>query len=87
MQIQFEIPLEAARSAGLDGAVSPSRTAQSMLALFLYEHGKLSLGKACEWGQISQWDFMDQARQMGVLIEGGQDSLNADLDVLRRLTH
>lgn len=86
MQIQFEIPPEAAHSAGLD-SVSPSRTAQGMLALFLYEHGKLSLGKACEWGQMSQWEFMDQARVMGVLIDAKHDDLNGDMDALRRLTH
>ena len=86
MQIQFEIPPEAAQSAGLD-SVSPSRTAQGMLALFLYEHGKLSFGKACEWGQMSQWEFMDQARVMGVLIDATHDDLTADMDALRRLTH
>ena len=86
MQIQFEIPLDAARSAGMDSA-SPSRTAQHMLALFLYEHGKLSLGKACEWGQMSMWEFMDQAQAMGVSIDGAKDEVNDDLNVLRRLAH
>ena len=86
MQIQFEIPLDAARSAGMDSA-TPSRTAQHMLALFLYEHGKLSLGKACEWGQMSMWEFMDQAQAMGVSIDGAKDEVNDDLTVLRRLTH
>ena len=86
MQIQFEIPSGAALSAGLDSA-SPSRCAQNMLALFLYEHGKLSLGKACEWGQMSIWEFMDQARAMGVAIDGGKNEINDDLNVLRTLTH
>ena len=72
MQIQVEIPPDVARSAGLDSA-SPSRTVQGMLALLLYEHGKLSLGKACEWGQMSQWEFMDQAKAMGVQIDGARD--------------
>ena len=84
MQIQFEIPLDAARSAGMDSA-SPSRTAQHMLALFLYEHGKRSLGKACEWGQMSLWEFMDQARAMGVSIDSAKHEINDDLNVLRRL--
>ena len=86
MQIQFEIPLDVARSAGMDSA-SPSRTAQHMLALFLYEHGRLSLGKACEWGQMSMWEFMDQAQAMGVSIDGAKDEVNDDLTVLRRLAH
>ena len=36
---------------GARQALRTMRTAQHMLALFLYEHGKLSLGKACEWGR------------------------------------
>ena len=86
MQIQFDISLDAARSAGRDSA-SPSRTAQHMLALFLYEHGKLSLGKACEWGKMSMWEFMDHAQAMGVSIDGAKDEVNDVLTVLRRLAH
>ena len=54
-----------------------------MLALFLYEHGKLSLGKACEWGQMSLWEF--KARAMGVSIDSAKHEINDDLNVLRRL--
>jgi predicted HTH domain antitoxin len=86
MQIQFEVPEYAAQGAGLEGP-SPSRAAQQMLALFLYEHGKLSLGKACELGQMSMWEFIDQARAMGVAIQYPAGEASGDLDRLRGLTH
>jgi predicted HTH domain antitoxin len=86
MQIQFDVPEHTARSLGFDGP-SSSRTAQHMLALFLYEHGKLSLGKACELGCMSMWEFVDQARALGVDIQYPSDAASGDLDRLRKLAH
>ena len=31
-----------------------------MFAIFLYEHKKISLSKACEIGGMSQWEFFEQ---------------------------
>ena len=85
MQIQFEVPSYAALDAGL-AADEPSRSVRNMFAMFLYEHGKLSLGKACELGGMTQWEFFDLAQQHHVSLDYGSSALANDLQNLRNLT-
>jgi predicted HTH domain antitoxin len=85
MQIQFEVPSYVALDAGL-AAEEPSRSVRHMLAMFLYEHGKLSLGKACELGGMTQWEFFDLAQQHHVSLDYGRSALENDLQNLRDLT-
>ncbi|MGB4117643.1 MAG: UPF0175 family protein [Polaromonas sp.] len=85
MQIQFEVPSYAAADAGL-AVEEPSRSARHMLAMFLYEHGKLSLGKACELGGMTQWEFFDLAQQHHVSLDYGISALKSDLQCLRNLS-
>lgn len=85
MQIQFEVPSYAALDAGLT-ADEPSRSVRNMFAMFLYEHGKLSLGKACELGGMTQWEFFDLAKQHHVSLDYGSSALENDLRNLRNLT-
>jgi predicted HTH domain antitoxin len=82
MQIQFEVPSYAALNAGL-AADEPSRSVRNMFAMFLYEHGKLSLGKACELGGMTQWEFFDLAQQHQVNIQYSRNALESDLRNLR----
>jgi predicted HTH domain antitoxin len=53
-----------------------------MLALFLYEHQRLSLGKALEMAEISYWDFAELNRQLGIPIRYSQQDLDQDLNRL-----
>ena len=58
LHIEFELPALLANQAGLKEA-DVSQQVRRMLALFLYEHKHLSLGKACEIGKMSYWEFAD----------------------------
>jgi predicted HTH domain antitoxin len=84
VQIQFELPAYAAHAGGLEPS-SPSRSAQQMLALFLYEHGKVSLGRACELGGMTAWEFSERARAHGVPVNLASDDIDGDLSRLRNL--
>jgi hypothetical protein len=47
-----------------------------MFAMFLYEHKRISLSKACEIGGTSQWDFFEANRQLKIPIHYTQDDFN-----------
>jgi hypothetical protein len=52
LHVEFDLPELLAAQAGLD-VDNPSLQARRLLALFLFEHGRLSPGKACEIGAMS----------------------------------
>ena len=78
IHIEFDLPSLLASQAGL-GHDNSSQQARRMLALFLYEHKRLSLGKACEIGEMSYWEFADLNRQLGIPFHYSQDDLTEDL--------
>lgn len=81
IHVEFELPAQVVSQAGLD-IENPGRDARLMLALFLYEHHRISLGKACELGGISHWEFADLNRKfkIPVLYSGGD--LEKDMERL-----
>ena len=83
LHIEFELPSLLATQAGFN---SENATAEvrRMLALFLYEHQRLSLGKALEMAEISYWEFAELNRQLGISIRYSQQDMEEDLD---RLAH
>lgn len=50
-----------------------------MLALFLYEHGRISLGKASELGGFSQWELSEMNRELQIPIRYTARDLEADM--------
>ena len=50
-----------------------------MIALFLYERGKLSIGKACELCGFSQWDFLELNKNYKIDLNYTDKDLEADL--------
>lgn len=50
-----------------------------MLALFLYEHKRISIGKACELGGMNYWEFAERNRELGINIPYSDKDLQADL--------
>ena len=53
-----------------------------MVAIFLYEHKQISLSKACEIGNLSQWEFFEINRQLGIPIRYTQNDLRKDMEKL-----
>ena len=83
LHIEFDLPSLLATQAGFS-AENATAEARRMLALFLYEHQRLSLGKALEMAEISYWEFVELNRQLGISIRYSQQDLEEDLN---RLAH
>ena len=83
LHIEFELPSLLATQAGFN-ADNATAEVRRILALFLYEHQRLSLGKALELAEISYWEFSELNRQLGIPIRYTQQDLEEDLN---RLAH
>lgn len=78
VRIEFELPALLANQAGLNEE-NIGQQARRMLALFLYGHKRISLGKVCEIGDMSYWEFVDLNRQLGISFHYSQADLAEDL--------
>ena len=78
MHIEFNIPAPLGALAGLKPE-SASEQTRRMLALFLYEHGRISLGKACELGGFNQWEFAEMNRELAIPLTMREEDLKEDL--------
>ena len=83
LHVEFELPTVLVTQAGLNVA-NANLEIRRMLALFLYEHKRISLGKACEIGELTYWEFADLNRQLGIPLHYSQEDLNEDM---ARLAH
>lgn len=81
LRVEFEIPTLLASQAGLN-IQNINQDVRLMFALFLYEHRRVSLGKACELGGINQWEFADLNRQLGIPGQYSNQDLSEDLERL-----
>lgn len=81
VHVEFDIPTLLASQAGLN-IQNISQEVRLMFALFLYEHRRISLGKACELGGINQWEFADLNRQLGIPVQYSNQDLSEDLGKL-----
>ena len=78
IHVQFDLPANLAIQAGLTQA-TVDQEARKILAFFLYEHKRVSLGKACELGGMSYWEFTERNRDFGIPVVYSEDDLKADL--------
>ena len=83
LHIEFDLPSLLATQAGFNDENATAEV-RRMLALFLYEHQRLSLGKALEMAEISYWEFSELNHQLGISIRYSQQDLEEDLN---RLAH
>ncbi len=83
VHVEFDLPGLLASQAGLD-LNNISQHVRLMVALFLYEHQRISLGKACELGGINQWEFADLNRQFQIPAHYSEHDLADDM---QRLAH
>lgn len=81
LHIEFELPSLFISQTGLD-IDNASQEVRRIFALFLYEHGRVSLGKACEIGGISLWEFADINRQLNIPFRYSEQELSEDLSKL-----
>ncbi len=83
LHIEFDLPSLLAAQAGFNSENATTEV-RRMLALFLYEHQRLSLGKALEIAEMSYWEFAELNRQLGIPIRYSQQDWEGDLN---RLAH
>jgi len=81
VHVEFDIPTNLVVQAGLN-ADDAADEARRMLALFLFEHKHLSLGKACDLGNMSYWEFADMNSRLGIPFNYGEEDFAADRDRL-----
>lgn len=81
LRVEFEIPTLLASQAGLN-IQNINQDVRLMFALFLYEHRRVSLGKACELGGINQWEFAELNRQLGIPVQYSNQDLAEDVERL-----
>lgn len=84
LNVHFDLPKIVALQAGLN-ADSISQEVKQMFTIFLYEHHRISLSKACELAGMSQWDFFEMNRQLGIPIQYTQNDLALDMEKLRNV--
>jgi predicted HTH domain antitoxin len=78
MHVEFSIPEPLGMQVGLTPENASDQT-RRMLALFLYEHGRISIGKACELGGFSQWEFAEMNRELAIPLTMRQEDLKEDM--------
>ena len=81
LHIEFDLPSLLATQAGFNSENATSEV-RRMLALFLYEHKRLSLGKALEIAEMSYWEFAELNRQLWIPIRYSQQDLEEDMNRL-----
>ena len=78
LYIEFELPTILATQAGLD-VDNINQEVRRMFALFLYEHKRISLSKACEIGAMSLWEFANMNQGLGIPVHYSAKDLNEDM--------
>ena len=63
--INFELPTFLIQQLGLN-TQAINQEVRRMVALFLYEHQRISLSKACEIGGFNLWEFFELNRQLAI---------------------
>jgi predicted HTH domain antitoxin len=81
LNVKFELPTMVASQVGLNFD-EINKEVKKMVALFLYEHKRISLSKVCEIGGFSQWEFFDLNQQLGIPMPYNQQDFTEDMEKL-----
>ncbi len=81
VHIEFDFPTIFANQIGLKPN-NASQEIRRILALFFYEHGYVSLGKACEIGNMTEWEFSERNQKWGIPIKYSEEDLKDDMERL-----
>lgn len=84
VRVELEIPKSALRLARIKERDAP-RELKKIIALYLFERGVLSLGKACELAGIGKWEFFELNQQVAVPLHYDVDDYKKDKTTLRKI--
>ncbi len=81
LTVNFELPMMLVSQAGLNPE-NISQEVRRIVAMFLYDHKRISLSKACEISEISQWEFFEMNRHLGIPFHYTREDLKRDMEKL-----
>ncbi len=58
---------------------------KTQIALFFYEKGKLSFGKARELAGLSVWEFMEKLKENQIPLKYDVEDFKEDLETVKKL--
>lgn len=82
MKITLELPEEVIKTLNIPKNQISSEL-KIQLALYLYEKGKFSFGKARELSGLSVWEFMDRLRENQIPIKYDVGEFQDDLETIK----
>lgn len=62
-----------------------SKELKKIIALYLFENGVLSIGKACELAGISRWEFFELNQKAQIPLHYDIDDYYKDIDTVRKI--
>lgn len=84
VKVEMEIPKDILFAAGIEEE-RVSLELKKQIALYLFEKGVLSFGKASELVGMSQWDFMDLLGSKGIPLHYGVKEFKEDMETLKEM--
>lgn len=84
IKVKIELPEEVIAQAHIPRD-QLDRECQKMVAMELYRKGYLTIGKACEIGKMSQWEFFDLNKETQALIHYDEEDLKADRKLAKEI--
>jgi len=82
VRVEMEIPRDVLFAARIDEEKA-SLELKRQLALYLFEKGVISFGKASELAEMSQWDFMDLSGSKGIPLHYGTKEFEEDMETIK----
>jgi predicted HTH domain antitoxin len=77
LNVKFKLPKNVVSQSGLDPN-NINKDVKRILAIFLYKHKYISLSKACEIGDMTQWEFYETNKRLGIEILYSKEDLKKD---------
>jgi len=82
--VKVELPKELLSEAHVSTR-NASPEIKKMVVLYLYARGNISLAKAAEWLEVSQWEFFELNKTWGLPMHYGVDEYRSDLATIASL--
>lgn len=80
--VTVQLPLDVLQAAKVPEDQATTEV-KKIIVLFLYDRGTISLAKACELLGISQWEFFELNKELGLTIHYDVEDYREDVEGIR----
>ena len=80
--VTVQLPLDVLQAAKVPEDQARTEV-KKIIVLFLYDRGTISLAKACELLGISQWEFLELNKELGLTIHYDVEDYREDVEGIR----